>query len=138
LGDGSKKHSKTEILDLLQNAIQEDFGFFVRVLLFDRDEVEKIAKTLPDEWLNDETMKTDVMFLSAEIDNESVVSQLHVREEIDEIKYVQGAILWRVLRKNITRSGMLKLVGTKLYKEMTIRNCNSLRKLFALMEQEES
>lgn len=134
----NKKRIKKEIINLLQKAIKEDFGFFVRVLLFDKDEVTEIAKTLPSEWLNDEIMKTDVMFLSEEVNDKSIIKQLQVREEIDELKYVDGAILWNVLRKNIGRSGLLKLVGTKLYKEMTIRNCNSLRKLFALMQQEEA
>lgn len=132
------KRSKEEIINLLQKAIEDDFGFFVRVILFDKDEVTKIAKVLPNEWLNDGMMKTDVMFLSKEVNDKSIIEQLSVREEIDTVKYVYGAVLWNVLRKNIGKSGMLKLVGTKLYKEMTIRNCNSLRKLFALMQQEES
>lgn len=131
------KRSKEEIINLLQKAIEDDFGFFVRVLLLSQEEVIKIVKALPDEWLNDEEMKTDVMFLSDEVNDRSIIEQLSVREEIDNIKYVSGAILWNVLRRNIGKSGMLKLVGTKLYKEMTIRNCNSLRKLSLLLQQEE-
>jgi uncharacterized protein (DUF1697 family) len=33
----------------------------------------------------------------------------------------------------VTRSGMIKLIGTDLYKGMTIRNCNTVRKLAELM-----
>jgi hypothetical protein len=29
---------------------------------------------------------------------------------------------------------MYKLVGTPLYKQMTVRNCNTLRKLAAMLE----
>ncbi len=46
---------------------------------------------------------------------------------------VPGAILWRVDRTLVTRSGLLKIVGTDLYKRMTIRNANTLRKLLNVM-----
>ena len=58
----------------------------------------------------------------------------NIRPVIDDVRYESGAILWYVARSKVTRSGMLKLVGTKLYANMTIRNCNTLRKLDALMQ----
>jgi uncharacterized protein (DUF1697 family) len=50
------------------------------------------------------------------------------------MRYVAGAIVWRVDRKNIMRSRMTRLMGTPLYKQMTIRNVNTTRKLVELME----
>ena len=58
---------------------------------------------------------------------------LPIRENVDEVIYVPGAVLWRVDRAHYSRSGMNKIVGTRLYKAMTIRNCNTVRKLVDLM-----
>lgn len=48
-----------------------------------------------------------------------------------------GAVVWKVDRDQVTRSGVTKLVGSPLYKQMTIRNCNTARKLFQLMNATE-
>jgi uncharacterized protein (DUF1697 family) len=48
---------------------------------------------------------------------------------------VPGAIIWRVDRDVLTRSGMMKLTSDELYRSLTIRNCNTVRKLVALMTE---
>lgn len=119
----------------LEAAIEQDFGFLVKVLLRDFPSIQKIHTALPAHWVNDTNMKCDVMFLWEHVDTAAVLEQLTIKPLIDEVKYVPGAILWRVDRENVTKSGLLKLVGTQLYKAMTIRNCNTVRKLFALMSE---
>jgi len=49
------------------------------------------------------------------------------------VKYLPGAVLWNVEGKNYSKSGMLKLMGTELYKNMTIRNVNTVRKIHQIM-----
>ena len=94
----------------------------------------RFVEALPDCWSNDESAKCDVMFLAEEIDSPDILDQLTIKPDIDEVRYVPGAILWRVERPKATRSGMLKLVGTELYAQMTVRNCNTARKLGALVQ----
>jgi len=127
-------HSKKQLVEILEKAIQAEFGFFVKVMLRDFAELKTINDALPDDWTNDSAMKCDVMLLGEKIDHLIAFKQLTIKEKIDIVKSVKGAILWRVDRDNVTRSGILKLVGTQLYKEMTIRNCNTMRKLLVLME----
>lgn len=81
-------------------------------------------------------MRSDVLFLWDEIDDESVLNKLVIKPEIDTVKYVHGAILWSV-EKNITKSGMTKLVGSKPYQQITIRNVNTTRKIYELMQAAE-
>ncbi len=125
--------SESELVNLVEEAIKTDFGFEVKVLVRDRDNINKVVTTLPSDWVNDASMKCDVMFLWPEVDSPEVIAQLLLKPGVDEAKYVPRAILWRVDRDKINRSGMLKLVGTKLYKQMTIRNCNTVRKLATTM-----
>ncbi len=49
------------------------------------------------------------------------------------MRYVPGAIIWRVDRPNLTRSGMMRLTSSDVYRSMTIRNSNTVRKLDQLM-----
>jgi len=123
---------KDDIEEALEKAIAVTFGFSIKIFLKTKHELQAIVEKLPISWENDTEMKCDVMFLWKDVDKKDVLEQLVIKPEIDDVKYVAGAILWHVDRKNMTRSGMMKLIGTNLYKQMTIRNCNTTRKLFAL------
>ncbi|HVR31321.1 MAG TPA: DUF1697 domain-containing protein [Acidimicrobiia bacterium] len=122
-----------DLVPRLEVAIAEDFGLDIRVLLRNLEAMTTLAVALPPTWVNGATMKCDVMFLWDEIDSPDVVDRLAIREDIDEVVYVPGALIWKVDRDLVTRSGMMKLAGTNVYKAMTVRNVNTVRKLVELM-----
>lgn len=113
----------------LEQLIHNKFGLDIKVLLRNKENIEEVVRSMPTNWVNDNNMKCDVMFLWDKYNNESVLAQLRVKPGIDEVKYVHGALLWKVDRENVTKSGMMKIVGTELYRNMTIRNCNTVRKI---------
>ncbi|HEY1037261.1 MAG TPA: DUF1697 domain-containing protein [Candidatus Paceibacterota bacterium] len=130
-----EKHGHAALAPLLEKVIKKEFGFEVRVVVRSFPEMKKIASKIPESWKNDTEQKCDVMYLWKEADSKSVLNQLVLKHGIDDdVVYVKGAIIWRVDRGKVTRSGLLKLVGTPLYKNMTIRNCNTARKLVELMK----
>lgn len=119
----------------LQTAIADEFGLDLEIVLRNIDEMTATADAIPASWVNDSTMKCDVMFLWGSVDSADIIENLPVREGIDTVSYVPGAVIWQVDRPNLTRSGMTKIVGTKLYKSMTVRNCNTVRKIVDLMAE---
>lgn len=125
--------SKTKIAHILEMTILESFGLQIKVLVLSLDDMKKVVSSLPESWTNDEKMKSDVLFLWDDINNESVLDKLVIKPEIETVKYVPGAILWSVDKKNVNRSGMIKLVGSEIYRQMTIRNVNTTRKIYELM-----
>lgn len=130
----SKSRDREALTRLLGKAISERFGFEVNLLVRDIDQIRSVIDVLPEHWANDQTMKCDVIFLWDDIDEASVLDQLSFRPEMEDVIYTPGAVIWRIDRENATRSGLPRIVGTPLYKRMTVRNCNTARKLLALME----
>ncbi|MFD0960734.1 DUF1697 domain-containing protein [Paenibacillus chungangensis] len=129
--------SKDELVAVLEEAILADFGLPIRVVVRSLDEFKNVMSALPDSWVNDQTMKSDVLFLWDEVNDESVMEQLPLKPEIDRAVYAPGAVIWSVDRNNVTKSGMSKIIGTKLYKLVTIRNVNTTRKIYELMQAAE-
>lgn len=119
----------------LQAAITDEFDLELEIVLRDIDEMTATAEAIPESWVNDSTMKCDVMFLWESVDSPDIIEELPVREGIDTVTYVPGAVIWKVDRPNLTRSGMSRIVGTNLYKAMTVRNCNTVRKIVELMAE---
>lgn len=125
--------TKNEITKILEYSIENEFDLKINVLVRDIHNINEIASSLPDTWVNDKKTKCGVMFLWEGYQEPNVLEQLKIKPGIDTVKYVGGAIVWHVDRKNVTKSGMMKIVGTELYKKMTVRNCNTVRKVAALM-----
>lgn len=119
----------------LEQAIAEEFRLQIPVLLRSHYEMQRTTSAIPDDWVNDSSMKCDVMFLWDDVDSPQLIDDLDRREDIDDVRYVPGALLWKVDRSDLTRSRMTKLVGTKLYRSMTVRNVNTVRKLAVLMDE---
>lgn len=129
----TSKQSLTQLADSVEKVIHVEFGFEVRVVIRDFADLIKLEKSIPATWVNDATMKTDIMFLSESHDKKEILDQLTIKTDIDDVVYYPGTIVWRVDKQNVTRSGLMKLVGTDLYKHMTIRNVNTLRKLVSML-----
>jgi uncharacterized protein (DUF1697 family) len=121
------------LADTLEDAIARRFGFRIDLLVRDLKNMRAVVKAIPPGWKNDDTTKCDVMFLWDAVARPSILKQLQVKPDIDDVRYAAGAIIWRADRNGLTRSGMMKLVGTDLYKQMTIRNVNTTRRLLELM-----
>lgn len=130
--------SKTELSCILEEAIHNDFGLQIKVVVRSVDDVKGIINAIPDTWKNDKDMTSDVMFLWDEIDDESVLENLVIKPNIDTVKYVPGAILWSVDKKNVTKSGKSKIVVSEIYKQVTVRNVNTARKIYELMQAQNS
>ena len=129
----SRARNPTKLAARLEGAIAEHFGFGVKVLVRDLDGIRAAVEAIRPDWGDGKSMKCDVMFLWPEADRPDVLDDLTIKPGIDEVQYVRGAVVWKVDRDQLTRSGLTKLAGTPLYKQMTIRNSNTTRKLFELM-----
>jgi uncharacterized protein (DUF1697 family) len=121
------------LVPLIETEIEKDFGLQVPVVLRSLKQMQAINAALPDSWLTDKQVRTDVMFLWEDAIKPNLIDTLPIRPEIDNVKYLDGTLIWHVTRENQTRSGLLKIMGTPLYKRMSIRNSNTLRKLCELM-----
>jgi uncharacterized protein (DUF1697 family) len=131
----SRRRKPVSLLPLIEVAIAGEFGFPVRVVLRDLDNMEAVVDAIPLSWKDDSTMRCYVIFLWEEFDEPAVLERLRINDGIDDVKYVPGAIIWRVDRDVLTRSGMMKLTSDELYRSMTIRNCNTVRTLVEMMTE---
>jgi uncharacterized protein (DUF1697 family) len=119
----------------IEKRIEKDFGFYIKVLLRSAKNILDMCKTIPPEWTNDSLMKTDVLFLWEDFDKPQTLNLIKTTLGIDALVYVKGAIVWNVKKIDYPKSGMHKFVQTKIYKNMTARNINTVRKLAELCLQ---
>lgn len=122
------------LLKNVEPAFSKRFGFSVRFLFVDQKKLQKIHNAIPAEWVNDAVQKTDVWFLWDEYAKESSLELLSINEEVDQVLYIHGVIIWHMLKMHYSKSGMNKIIGTTMYQNLTARNVNTVRKLVKLMK----
>lgn len=122
----------------IEAAVEATFGFQVPVIVRSKENISHLCSHAPADWMNNKDQKTDVMFLWDEADKSDILDRIGYNPKIEIMKHTDRAVLWHIDRKYVTRSRVLRMIGTPLYKQITIRNINTLRKLNELMDKVES
>lgn len=122
----------------VQVALVKHFGFDIPTLLLPGEKMQTIAAAIPQEWTNDTPkpdksgQKSDVLYLFDDINAPDIIKKLGHRPEVETMIYVDGAVLANISRVNQTKYSLLRIVGTPLYRQMTIRNITTAKKLAEL------
>jgi uncharacterized protein (DUF1697 family) len=113
----------------IEKALEQHTGMAIKLLVMDHKALKKIVDAIPRTWVDDKTMRTYVLLLWKELDDRGILDRLAIKPGVDELRYTPGAVVWRVDRANVGRSQMNRIVGTPIYKKITIRSANTMRKL---------
>ena len=113
----------------IEKALEQGAGMPIKVLVMDHKSLRKLVAAIPRNWVDDKTMRTYVLLLWKELDDVKILERLPVRSGVDNVRYAPGAVIWQVDRKDVSKSYMSRMVGTPYYKQITMRNANTMRKL---------
>jgi uncharacterized protein (DUF1697 family) len=117
----------------IERAVEKRFRLPVKVVVVDRAAYARIVKAIPKSWIGDDTLRANVAFVRRGTDAKQVVRELDPDAAVEEVKAINGAVLWATNRDALKRSVMRKLIGGAAYKALTVRNLNTTLKLQELL-----
>jgi uncharacterized protein (DUF1697 family) len=117
----------------IERAIERRFELPVKVVVLSRASYSRIVKAIPASWVGDASLRANVAFVRRGSDAKQVVRELRPDAAVEELRAVDGAILWATKRDALNRSVMRKLIGGAAYKELTVRNLNTTLRLQELL-----
>lgn len=130
-------HTNSAVPDLLagdiERAISQEFGTNTAVVVRDAPNIAALVAAVPPTWVNDVSQKTDVLFLMPAIEHSSITNHFTIKPDIERLIVAPGALIWNIDRRHLSHGSMIKIVGTDTYRNLTIRNINTVRKLAALL-----
>ena len=71
------------------------------------------------------------------IDDAGIIGRLPRNPAVDDVTYIPGALIWRAPLADFGRSRMTRLVGTPIYRQMTVRGANTVMKVGAIVRLRE-
>lgn len=125
--------AREKLVTAIERAIEKTFDLSIPVVVRSAADIKKVLSVVDPKWKNDKTEKTEVMFLWEQYDSPKTLDLLGINPDVDNVQYVPGAIIWHLDRADYNQSAMHNLIGTKVYKHMTVRNINTVRKLAELL-----
>jgi hypothetical protein len=60
-------------------------------------------------------------------------SRFRIIRRFEDVIYLPGVVVWRIDRDKVNRGQVLKIIESDIHKQLTVRNPNTVRKLYALI-----
>lgn len=132
----SKLSAKT-LGENIENHLPKKFKLdssIIKVLVLTETQIQSIVKNKP-KGFGDQPNKyhSDVVFLMG-VSSDDAMKVFNPREGVDKVWQGDLAIYSQRLSAKRTTSRLSKIVGTSIYKSMTIRNWNTVTKLLKLLD----
>ena len=121
----------------LENCLLNTFDLPVRVVVLSSPQYKKIMSDVPKDWEIREDIRKYMAFIKPPVSAKTIAPEVQLKKGVDFLKVGDGVLYMTTLLSGLTKSGFNKMAGNKqLYKEMTIRNYNTAKKILSLLEQD--
>lgn len=125
--------NQLQLTQQIEKALSERFNYHSKVVLLSQQTLIQLVSAAPEGFgkLPDE-YRYDVIFLKQPLTSEEALSKIKTKEGVDFVTADHGVLYFSRLSCVSSQSQMTKMIGTAIYKEMTIRNWNTTTKLAEL------
>jgi len=119
----------------IDRMLLREYGLRVKAVVRTCSDMARLATIMSRTWTHDPAWRYNVIFLRHAIDSPRVLQGIDLKPGIERVAYCSGALLWSARLDALTRTTMLKLSTRPIYQDMTVRNVNTTKKLFALLQR---
>lgn len=129
----SEETDLAKLVRTCEQHIEERFGFPVRVSVVSSEQLRQALTHAPTWWDKDPASKHNAIFVIAPAKAEQIMRAVgEAKPEYERVASHGGVIFWSAPLSTFGRSRWAKIVGTTAYRDITIRNANTTKKLLEL------
>jgi uncharacterized protein (DUF1697 family) len=126
----SHETDTAKLVEECERVLQESFGVTTRIAVILASELHDALEQVPSWWGSEEGIKHNTIFIIAPADVKQIMREVgEIKPEYEKVAQYKNIIFWSAPLKTFSRSRWAKIVGTPAYKDITIRNANTTRKL---------
>lgn len=119
----------------IEEYLLKTFKINSQTIVITYDQIKKVVLEVPSDWNQRKDLRCYIAFIREPVKPQEVLKQIRLKEGVDFAKAGEGVVYLTTLLSGLTKSGFAKLVSTKVYKDITIRNYSTVQKLLTLMEE---
>ncbi|MEO8785087.1 MAG: DUF1697 domain-containing protein [Candidatus Saccharimonadales bacterium] len=124
---------KADLVNRCEVAIEAKFSFKVACSVITVKELKLALHQVPEWWGKVDDASHNALFAIAPTTAKEALQALGpIKTGFEQVFVAEPIIFWSAARQTIGRSRYSKIVGTKAYQNVTVRNANTTRKLLEL------
>jgi uncharacterized protein (DUF1697 family) len=132
----AEEESQIMLSKQIESQLLREFGIETKTALLSRSELAGVVDNKPDNFGSDsENYKYDVIFTIAPVTASDVQKELKLKEGVDTMSAGENAVYITRLKKELTKSRFSKITQAAVYPYITIRNWNTVQKLYAMIKE---
>jgi len=132
----SEETNSLQLTEDCEKLIESEFGLKIIVTIVSAKMLLEALEQMPEWWNTDKESKHNVIFVIPPTTTEEVIESVgEAKAEYEKVAYHERVIFWSAPIKTFSRSRWSKIVGTKMYSRITIRNANTVNKLAELVQK---
>jgi uncharacterized protein (DUF1697 family) len=129
----SNDTNQFQLIQQIEKGLSESFNYNSKIVLLSQQLLNQLINTAPQGFgVYPDEYRYDVIFLKQPLTSEEALSKIKTKEGVDFVTTGNGVLYFSRLSNMSSQSQMTKMIGTAIYKEMTIRNWNTTTKLAEL------
>jgi uncharacterized protein (DUF1697 family) len=129
----SEEQSTIKLVKKCKEALETQFWFPIRLALIDVNTLKDALEHVPEWWGDDPNSKHNAIFvIQPATAKEVIVDAGKIKPEYEQLYAYKEIIFWSAPLKTFSRTRWSKIVGTKAYQNITIRNANTTKRLLDL------
>jgi len=121
----------------IENAISRTLGIESRIVLLTHPQLKSVVAEAPPAWTRGADLRRNIAFLRPPVTASQVMNAVEAKPGIDSVKAGKGVVYMATALSGLQKSGLRKLIGTPVYREMTIRAYGTCQRILRLMEGDE-
>lgn len=131
--------TETDIIGLVERcetAIKEAFGFAVVVTVISKTDYEHAIEHAPSWWADGTPgTRNDALFAIPPTTAKEVLSELHKKTNgVDKLAAYGQVVFWTLPMDDYNKSVVPKIIGTPIYRRITMRSSTTTKKLLGLLQ----
>lgn len=117
----------------IEKGLEKRFKMPLRIVVVSHPRLKRIVEEAPTSWKKGKDLRCYISFMISPTTVDDAAGEIEVKEGVDFLDKGKGVLYMGTTLSGLTKSGFVKLIQKKIYKEMTMRNFNTIMKILALM-----
>ncbi len=122
-----------QITEKIEQSLSKAFSYSSTVIIRSQKELKKILYNVPTQWKIEHDLRCYILYVKAPLTAEDVGKEVELHEGIDFLSVGEGVLYMSTTMDGLTKSKFAKLIGKKVYKDVTIRNFKTSRLIEEIM-----
>jgi uncharacterized protein (DUF1697 family) len=117
----------------IERAVSKALRVDAAIVLLSEPQLQSVVDDAPGAWKRGNQLRRNIAFLRPPVIANQALTEVDIRPGVDTVTAGKGVIYMATVMSALSKSRLKNVIGTPVYRQMTIRTYGTCQKILALM-----